>query len=375
MTIEKKQHNDKYQNILKNEFDISQNHKKNLSLELENNNIQQILNQLETINQNFINRTIPNTSEKKKSRRINIEKKLNKILKKDNSYLFSITKEGELLEYDIRKKIYYFIDTSKIEDWNYFITEYMKNYDGSLFLNTLQGFFIVTGVNFTNLYYFSKKYNSISKLKSFKYNHKYGGLILSPDNNSILLIGGETQKNEILNFESGVINDLAPLLTKRINSAFTFLGNLLFVFFGKNNTSIEYLNMEKSDKWELVNYNINLNEKINLEGHTAIPVNRNEILILGGKKNKKMMIFNYKEKNINITNIIMPFIEKIGEYIFDKDKYFNAYMGNDSIEINNSNNSLNQLIGMDSMGNIHSFTNDFNFSVILFENEFKKPKK
>ena len=105
-------------------------------------------------------------------------------------------------------------------------------------------------------------------------------------------------------------------------------------------------------------------------------MNRNEILILGGKNNKNMLIFNFKDRNINLTDINMPFIEKIGEYIFDKDKYFNAYIGNNSFEVDHSNSDpLNQLIGMDSIGNIHSFTNDFNYSIVLFENEFIKTNK
>ena len=179
-----------------------------------------------------------------------------------------------------------------------------------------------------------------------------------------------------MNFESGIINDLPQLSSKRVNSALTFMGNLLFVFFGKNNNTIEFLNIEKKDKWELIDYNINTNQKINLEGHAAIAVNRNEILILGGKNNTKLMIFNFNDKNINLTDINMPFIEKMDEYIFDKDKYFNAYIRNNSLEVNHSNSEpLNQLIGMDSIGNIHSFTNDFNYSVILFENEFIKTNK
>lgn len=84
------------------------------------------------------------------------------------------------------------------------------------------------------------------------------------------------------------------------------------------------------------------------------------------------MIFDYKEKNIDLTNIDMPFIEKVGKYIFDKDKYFNAFFGTAKLE--NEENSLNQLIAMDSMGNIHSFDNNFNYSVILFENNIFKDK-
>ena len=80
-----------------------------------------------------------------------------------------------------------------------------------------------------------------------------------------------------------------------------------------------------------------------------------------------MMIFNFEEKSLDLTNTNVPFIEKVGKYIFNKDKYFNAFIGNDLPQ--NNGKSLNQLIGMDSFGNIHSFNNDFNYAIILFENK------
>ena len=383
ISSDKNSYKNNFKNIFIDKNTINQYHKRNQSLELEENSNKLVLNYMED-NYPIVNYTLPNSKEEKSIKNIKQKKqkniKKNKDISKNNnnrnknkhssnsSYLFTITKDGKFLEYDILKKIYYFIDTSNIVDWNYFITEYKNNYDGSLLLNTLQGLFILTGKNYSDLYYFSKKYNSISKLNSFNYNHKYGGLILSTDNNSLLALGGERQNNEIFNFESGLIKNLPPLLNKRINSAFTFIGNLLFAFFGKNNSSIEYLNMEICQKWEIINFKINIeNKNLNIEEHVAIPVNRHEILILGGKQNTKMMIFNFEEKSLDLTNINIPFIEKVGDYIFNKDKYFNAFIGNDSLENNGSN--LNQLIGMDSFGNIHSFNNDFSYQVILFENK------
>ena len=192
-------------------------------------------------------------------------------------------------------------------------------------------------------------------------------MILSPDNNALIAIGGTTKNIEILDFENNSIKELPPLLTERINSAFTFIGNVLFAFFGKNNNTIELLDMEKSDKWELVYLKINIgnDNQINLMGHTAIPTNKNEILILGGNQNNQIMIFNYINEIIELANINLPFIDKVREYIFDKDKYFNAYIGNENCE----ENSLNFLIGMDSKLNIHYFNNNFNYSVILYGNK------
>ena len=368
-------YNNQFSNEKNKKLILNQYHKKSQSLVIDDNN-NFFTNYIQNINDPiFINYTIPNSKEEKNKNRIIVKKIKNtgdpeKNIENTNPYnpyLFSLTKEGNLIQFDILKKEYTYIDNTKVIEWNNFIKEYLINYEGSLLLNTFQGLFIITGGNYNDLYYFSKKYDSISKLESFNYNHRYGGLILSPDNNALIAIGGTTKNIEILDFENNSIKELPPLLTERINSAFTFIGNVLFAFFGKNNNTIELLDMEKSDKWELVNLKINIgnDNQINLMGHTAIPVNKNEILLLGGIQNNQIMIFNFNNEIIELANINLPFIDKVGEYIFDKDKYFNAYIGNENCE----ENSLNFLIGMDSKLNIHYFNNNFNYSVILYENK------
>ena len=371
--------NDNNDNI--NEFAMSEYHKKNQSAELDDNYNQLLLNYIEKINPSIANYTIPSEIEdeinhkKLNSYKNNIKRKnsnSNNNNIKNMPCLFSITKEGKLIEFNIVKKIYTTINTSKIAEWDSFILEYLNYSDGSLFLNTFQGLFIVTGKNNSDLYYYSKKYNSISKMKAFNYNHKYGALILSPNNETLLIIGGETKNVEKLYFEKDLINSLPPLLTQRINSTFTFIGNKLFGFFGKNNDTIEYLDMNLNKKWELINYKINIDnyKKINLEGNASISMNNNEILIIGGNQYNKMITFNAKDNMIDLSDIQIPFPDKFGDYRFDKDKYFNSYIGNDKYEINNK--YLSQLIGIDLKGNIHYFNKDFSYSVILFEKNYTK---
>lgn len=377
----------KYKNI---EDDIVLNilHKKNQSVELDDNN-KLILNKSNDNNQMndkyVVSRTLD--IEDIKNQKLTSLKNKNIINKtktanknetnqfQNSSYLFTITKEGTFIEFDILEKIYTINDTSQIKDWNPFISEYLNNFDGSLLLNTFQGLFICTGKFYNDLYYYSKKFNSISKLKTFNHNHKYGALMLSSDNDTLLLIGGETNNIETLNFENGSIGMIPPLLKKRINSSYAFVGNILFAFFGKNNNTIEYLDMNSSQKWEIFDYKINIDNEnendidknINLDGHAAIPLIGDEVLIIGGNQNNKMIIFNYNEKSIEIADIDIPLIDNVGEYRFDKDKYFNVFIGTEKSEI--EGNSLNQLIGMDLMGNIHYFDNNLDYSVVLFNNE------
>ena len=56
----------------------------------------------------------------------------------------------------------------------------------------------------------------------------------------------------------------------------------------------------------------------NLYGHVSLPVQDNNILIVGGKNNKKMMVLDLDEKTLDITDMKIPFIDSIEEYIFDK---------------------------------------------------------
>ena len=309
---------------------------------------------------------IRNTSNNKSA---DFEESYDNLNIQNDSYLYTISEDKKFLEFNIFQKKYNIKETKNIQGWDSLINEYIKNFSGSLLLNTFQGLFILTGISYTDLYYYSQKSNTISKLKSFNYSHKYGALLLTPDNNSLLALGGENSKNvEILNFETGILKEIPSLLSERINSAFSFIGNNLCAFFGKNNSSIEYLDLENGQKWNFIEYNTNNEEmkKIFLDGHTAIPVNNNEILIVGGTNNDKMIVFNFEEKFFDFANINVPLIDKVGEYRFDMDKYFNVLIGVDKSEINGEN--LSQMIGMDSMGNVHYFDNDFAYTVLLLKN-------
>ena len=285
-------------------------------------------------------------------------------MNKDSFYLYTITKEGELLEFDLIEKKYKIIDTNQIKDWKIFIQEYISFHEGSLLLNTFQGLFILTGKNHNNLFYYSKKYNSISKISTFNSSHKYGGLILTPNCENIIAIGGETREVEILNIENGQIQKLPNLLTKRINSAFCFIGNKLFALFGKFNNQIEFLDIINKKNWELIKLKKHDNKMLTFEGLAGIPIAKNEILFVGNINNNKLMKFNYEKMSIEYEDID---IQNKNKYSFDKDKYFNNFINFE--KVGKDGNYLNQFVGIDSKGNIHYFNSDFTYSIINYEQE------
>ena len=335
---------------LKNKLNNSNNN----NIEISENDDEK--NENKEKNKNKINNII-----QEKQKEINLGK--NKINK--DSSIYTITEKGKLLIYNIPNKKFTTANTSSIDYWDIFIKIFLKNYEGSLLLNTLRGLYILTGDNFSDLYYYSQEKNIITKIIKFNYGHKYGGIMISPDQKYLIILGGcDTKEVELLNLENNEIKELPNLLTERINSSYSFIGdNLLYVFFGENNNTIDYLDLyDEKKEWKNINYTNN--EIDNIFGHISIPVNENEILIVGGKNNHKMLMFNVKENILEITDNKIPFLDSIGEYLFDKDKYYNNIINLDKKEEKNMS-EINQVICMDSQGNIHLFDNDFNYIVLL----------
>ena len=107
------------------------------------------------------------------------------------AYLYTITNKGKLLSFNIAQKKFAIIDSNIIDGWTSFVPNYLKNIEGSLLLNTLEGLFVITGANHNELYFYSQEKNLIAEIISFKSGHKFGGLLLSPSpDNNLFVIGG-----------------------------------------------------------------------------------------------------------------------------------------------------------------------------------------
>ena len=291
-------------------------------------------------------------------------------------YLYTITNKGKLLSFNIAQKKFAIIDSNIIDGWTSFVPNYLKNIEGSLLLNTLEGLFVITGANHNNLYFYSQEKNLIAEIISFKSGHKYGGLLLSPSpDNNLFAIGGENENNEVelLSFENDQCKTLPNLLTKRINASYTFINCKLYAIFGEENNTIEYLNIKKlKNKWTKIDYKMDKDHKgyiNNIYGHVSLPVD-NDILIVGGKNNKKMMVLDLDEKTLDVTDMKVPFIDVVGEYLFDKEKFFNQTCNEEKKDQDGKN--IKQLIGMDTSGNVHLFDYNFNYVVLLIKNHVKE---
>ena len=278
---------------------------------------------------------------------------------RSGTYLYTIDEEGKLLGYSIVLKKFVYINTSSIKCWRLFYKEYKKNAKGSLLLNTLAGLFILTGDNYNNLYYYSQAKNSIYLIMKLKYNHMYGGMLSSNDNNKIIILGGKyTNEVEVFNIKTNSLKSLPNLLTKRINSSYCILNNYLFAFFGKNNNSIEYLNLKKEKKWKKFEYRSNSYIK-ELSGHIGFNVNDNVVIIVGGENNDRIIVFYFKEKFLDVTDFVLKFDIDCGidELYFDKEKYFNAIQNKEQ---------KTEIVGMDTFGNVHCFDNDYSYTIFVF---------
>ena len=81
-------------------------------------------------------------------------------------------------------------------------------------------------------------------------------------------------------------------------------------------------------------------------------------------------MFNVSENILEITDNKIPFLDTVGEYLFDKDKNYNHIINGDKKDDKSeSEKEITQVICMDSQGNVHLFDNDFTYIVLLVDNK------
>ena len=295
---------------------------------------------------------------------INNSPKINKIsFQRKGKYIYTINNNGQFLSYSIELKQFIYINISIIKGWkDFYFSYYKNNSEGSLLLNTLGGLFVLTGDNYNKLFYYSQYKNSIYLIKTFKTSHKYGGMLLTKDGNKIIILGGESSNEVILfDMQKNEIINLPNLKHKRINSSYNLINDrYIFAFFGRGNNTIEYLDLNNiKNSWNILNYKSN-NIFEELEGHIDFNIKNNVIIIVGGRNNDSILVFYLKEKFLDITDIKINLQEQndINELFFDREKCFNV--------IYNDENNCNEIIGMDNKGNVHCFSDDYNYTIFVF---------
>ena len=222
-------------------------------------------------------------------------------------FLFGLDKDENFLQFDLitkkwlkQKNIYEIEDISDTFKTNY-------EYENSIFYNTLNGIFILTGKNTNILYFYNAISESIIKICQFICDHHGGSLLLDTKKNRLFVFGGKTTKVcEYYSFTDKKIYRIPQLNYDKINSSFAILNNKIYSFFGYSNLKkkyiyeIEYIDNQKLDKWNVIT-KINSNfDKIFMEKMATFMFNEKEpnciYLYSGIKKKETKEIIN--EENI-----------------------------------------------------------------------------
>ena len=173
-----------------------------------------------------------------------------------------------------------------------------------------------------------------------------------------------TKTVEYFDIENNSTGYLPNLITKRINSGYNIINNeYLISFFGEGNNTIEILDLNNDNKnedyqWRFLDYKSNITIQ-ELKNFINYDIDDNIIILSGGNNNDKIMIFCFKKKYLDITDII---INNNNEFIFEKEKFFSNY-----IYENYNNEKRKDIIGMDSNGNIHFFNCNYEYNIYIFD--------
>ena len=292
---------------------INNNQEKNLT----NNNIFQS-QQLKT-NQFSNNSIISNSL-------ISHEKMLFKIKDERKMIIFSLTTQS------FKEKI--FADKSNFK-------KDMSSESDITQLNLNNKLYILSGKKFNKFYYYDYPSNSIYLINNTLFSHYYGAMVYCNKTESIYLLGGNNQiKCESLKVINNVKKSewkiIPSLNEERQEFASMYFDNYIYVFFGFspkkgiNLSSIERININKLDKFEVVY----INEQISLSSLACCKFiddnddnnNDKEILLLGGFDGNNYvdssLVLNTKEMKIRDCDIVIPNISTHFQFLFQKESAF-----------------------------------------------------
>ena len=225
-------------------------------------------------------------------------------------YLFRVYDKKSILRFDIENREFRVIEFA---DYGNFEENFNPN--GSIYLNTLNGLFIVTGKNNDMFYFYIQNTNSMIKLAKLNDNHTFGSLIYYPKGNSLICLSGWhnkkvenyyndelisgflTNKNAKIFVNQSKSNNLKKtwsylpeMKTERGECPYLIINeSYLYSFFGYNCPTdsyienIEYLNLESQINWEEIKIKKNDDHlSARIKSHTAICFNKNNLLFFGG---------------------------------------------------------------------------------------------
>ena len=242
-------------------------------------------------------------------------------------------------------------------------------------LNVNNKLYLLSGKKQNKFYYYDYSTNSIYFINNTLYSHYYGAIVNCPKNKQIYLLGGNSQTNcevysntnthslpsmTMTNFHSkNGWKKIPSLQEERQEFAAMYFKDYIYVFFGfsyvrgSNLSSIERININKNDKFEIVY----LNEQITLSSLSCAQYytefdhgwEKEGILLLGGFDGEKYiessLVFTPEKMKIRECDVIIPNITKHFQFLFHQESNF--------IKVDNNS----QLI-FDMKNNVHLLTKD-----------------
>ena len=249
-------------------------------------------------------------------------------------------------------------------------------------LNLNNKLYLLSGKNHNKLYCYEHQSNSIYFINNTIYSHYLGAFVYCPKNKNIYLLGGNSQpgceiyspnlnQNQITNFNSSTNtfhpkkkywNKIPELNEERQEFASMYFNDYIYVFFGfshltgKNLSSIERINVDKNDQFEIVY----INEQITLSSLSCAQYHsefdhgweKEGILLLGGFDGEKYvensLVFTPDKMKIRECDVIIPNISKHFQFLFHQESSF--------IEMVKEKNSAQFVFDMKN--NVHILTKD-----------------
>ena len=247
--------------------------------------------------------------------------------------------------------------------------------------------FLISGKKNNLFFCYDGGSNEIERLGDLRFSHFYGSLVYLDLSNCIYCIGGiNTKKCEIyrndnvLFTNNNLINStkiqqntweaLPDLNYSRQEFCSLVVNNFIYVFFGfnnltnGNNNSIERINVNFNDFWEVIMYTVSDSINVCLSSHACALVNQEEVYIFGGYDGKTykdgVLIFNTTNNSIIDTNYKIPDFKKNTMYQFYKEANFVKIVNSNTFDEKDPDYIL-----FDSKEKIHLLNSKtYNYSII-----------
>ena len=245
-------------------------------------------------------------------------------------------------------------------------------------LNLNNKLYLLSGKKHNKLYCYDYQSNSIYFINNTIYSHYLGTFVYCPKNKKIYLLGGNSQPgceiyspnfSQISNFNSSTCTipkknlwkKIPDLSEERQEFASMYFNDYIYVFFGfshlkgKNLSSIERININKNDQFEVVY----INEQITLSSLSCAQYHsefdhgweKEGILLLGGFDGEKYvetsLVFTPNKLKIRECDVIIPNISKHFQFLFHQETNFIE------MDVNNSAQFI-----FDMKNNVHILTKD-----------------